>query len=211
GRKNAIGTFYPPLQVIVDPIYLKTLPKQECLAGLAEVFKYALIGNSELWKKLTKRTRRLVRGVDAAYEEVIFDSIVEKLRYVENDEFERVEGVRELLNFGHTFGHAIEAASDFTALRHGEAVLLGMRTASWLSKELGHLTEVDWAEIELVLGRIPIAGVIGASAGRIVESFRRDKKGKNRVILLRSIGEAFVTEISDANAQRAIDYMLTLV
>ncbi|HET6400406.1 MAG TPA: bifunctional shikimate kinase/3-dehydroquinate synthase [Candidatus Kapabacteria bacterium] len=211
GRKNAIGTFYPPLQVIVDPIYLKTLPKRERLAGLAEVFKYTLIGNPELWKKLTKSVRRLVRGVDAAYEEVIYDSIVEKLRYVESDEFERLEGVRELLNFGHTFGHALEAASDFAVLRHGEAVLLGMRAASWLSKELGHLTETEWAEIELVLGRIPIASEIDATTSRIFEAFRRDKKGQNRVILLRSIGEAFVTEISDTNASKAIDYMLTLV
>ncbi len=210
GRKNAIGTFYPPVQVIVDPIYLKTLPKRERLAGLAEVFKYALIGNLKLWKKLAKRARRLVRGVDTAYEEVIYDSIVEKLRYVENDEFERVEGHRELLNFGHTFGHALEAASDFTALRHGEAVLLGMRTAAWLSKELGHLNEADWTEIELALGRIPVAGEMDTSTSRILEAFRRDKKGKNRVILLRSIGEAFVTEISDADASKAIDYMLTL-
>ncbi|MFI5202301.1 MAG: bifunctional shikimate kinase/3-dehydroquinate synthase, partial [Candidatus Kapaibacterium sp.] len=211
GRKNAIGTFYPPVQVIVDPIYLKTLPKRERLAGLGEVFKYALIGNLELWKKLSKSVRRLVRGVDAAYEEVIYDSIVEKLRYVESDEFERLEGVRELLNFGHTFGHALEAASDFTALRHGEAVLLGMRSAAWLSKELRHLTEEEWTEIELVLGRIPIAGEVDASTSHIFEAFRRDKKGKNRVILLRSVGEAFVTEISDTDAGKAIDYMLTLV
>jgi shikimate kinase / 3-dehydroquinate synthase len=210
GRKNAIGTFYPPVQVIVDPIYLKTLQKRERLAGLAEVFKYALIGNPALWKKLAKRARRLVRGVDAAYEEVIFDSIVEKLRYVESDEFERAEGIRELLNFGHTFGHALEAASDFTALRHGEAVLLGMRAAAWLSKELGYLSEADWTEIELVLGRIPIAGELNTNASRILEAFRRDKKGKNRVLLLRSIGEAFVLEISDTDASKAIDYMLTL-
>jgi len=211
GRKNAIGTFYSPAQVIVDPIYLKTLPKRERLAGLAEVFKSALIGNPELWKKLVKRARRLVRGVDAAYEEIIYDSIVEKLRYVESDEFERQEGIRELLNYGHTFGHALEAASDFTSLRHGEAVLFGMRAAAWLSKELGHLTDADWTEIELVLGKIPFAGEVEASSDRIFEAFQRDKKGRNRVVLLRAIGEAFVTEISDTEVRKAIDYLLTLV
>ncbi len=211
GRKNALGTFYPPLQVIVDPLYLKTLPKRERLGGLAEVFKYALIGNPELWKKLSKRARRLVRGVDAAYEEVIFDSIVEKLRYLDRDEFERMEGVRELLNFGHTFGHALEAASDFAALRHGEAVLFGMRAAAWISKELGHLSDADWTEIELMLGRIPVVGEVEISGSRIFESFRRDKKGKNRVVLLRAIGKAFVTEISDRDARNAMDYMLTLL
>ncbi len=209
-RKNSIGTFYSPQEVIVDPLYLKTLPKRERLAGLAEVFKYALIGNADLWKKLSKRLRRLVRGVDAAYEDVIFDAIVEKLRYVEPDEFERTRGVRELLNFGHTFGHALEAAGDFQALRHGEAVLFGMRTAAWLSKELGHLEESEWVEIELVLGRIPIAGSVTVPSDRIHDIFRRDKKGKNRVILLRSIGEAFVAEISEEDARRSMDYMLSL-
>ncbi len=210
GRKNSIGTFYAPQAVLVDPLFLKTLPKRERLAGLAEVFKYALIGNSAMWGKHSKQIRRLVRGVDAAYEEVILESIQEKLKYVEADEFERKHGVRERLNFGHTFGHALEASTNFESLRHGEAVLLGMRAAAWLSKELGYLNEDEWNEIEVVLASIPVAIDREPNADLIYTSFGRDKKGKNRVILLRAIGEAFATEISDADARRAIDYMLTL-
>ena len=210
GRKNSIGTFYPPQAVIVDPLFLKTLPERERLAGLAEVLKYALIGNREWWHQLSERLQRLLRGVDAAYEEVIFDSIVEKLRYVEADEFERQHGVRELLNFGHTFGHALEAATNFDVLRHGEAVLLGMRTAAWLSMQLGHIAERAWNEIDTVLRKFQTPDVAQVDIDAVARSFRRDKKGENRVILLRAIGEAFATEISDRDARRAIEYMLTL-
>jgi 3-dehydroquinate synthetase len=87
---------------------------------------------------------------------------------------------------------------------------LGMRTAIWLSEELGHLAEDDWAESESTLGRIPIKGVVETTSDRIFANFKRDKKGENRVILLRGIGEAFMTKISDAEARKAIDYMLSL-
>jgi shikimate kinase / 3-dehydroquinate synthase len=209
GSKNEIGTFYPPKLVLVDPLYLRTLPERELLAGLAEVYKYALIGNRDLWEQLSKQLHRLTRGMNAAYEAVIFDSIQEKIRYVEADEFERVVGVRELLNFGHTFGHALEAATNFESFLHGEAVLLGMRAAAWLSKELGHLSVEDWSKIEAVLAQIPITSAIETNTERVFSSFQRDKKGTGRVVLLRSIGEAFVTEISEQDARRAIDTMLT--
>jgi len=115
-----------------------------------------------------------------------------------------------LLNFGHTFGHALEAATDFTALLHGEAVLLGMRTAAWLSKELGHLTEEAWTDIESTLGRIPIKGAVDTNADRILRNFKHDKKGENRVILLRTIGDAFVTKVSEKDIRRAIEHLLLL-
>jgi len=214
GGKNLIGTFYPPRQVLVDPLYLKTLPKNELRSGLSEAFKYALIGNRKIWDDLSKRTRRLIRGVDTIYEDVIYNSIVEKLRYVETDEFETKSGVRELLNFGHTFGHALESATGFTTFLHGEAVGYGMRAAAWLSKELGYLDEEEWAQIELTLGML-VSSEFDRSAitdtERVIAEFKRDKKGKNRVILLRSIGEAFATEISEHDARRTIVYMLNLI
>ena len=213
GSKNLAGTFYAPKQVLIDPIYLKTLPKRELHAGLGEVFKYALIGSRPIWESLAKQVRRLVRGIDAAYEEIICESAHQKLRYVEADEFERLFGARELLNFGHTFGHALEAATGFTILLHGEAVLLGMRTAAWLSNALGYLSEDEWKEIEIVLGRIPLKVSFEVDTEHILAAFKRDKKsnGTNRVILLRAIGDAFVCEISDDDARRAIHFMLSLV
>jgi shikimate kinase/3-dehydroquinate synthase len=209
GGKNLIGTIYPPKLVLVDPLYLRTLASREIHAGLAEIVKYALIGDREMWNRLSKQLHRLVKGVNATYETVIFDSIREKLRYVEADEFERANGIRELLNFGHTFGHALEAATNFKVLLHGEAVLLGMRAASWLSKELGFLDKESLKEIDSVLGEIPCELTIELNTQQVLNEFLRDKKGKGRVILLRSIGDAFVTEISEQDARRAIDMMLT--
>ena len=208
GGKNLIGTFYPPKLVLVDPLYLCTLPHRELLSGLAEVLKYALIGDREFWKKLSKQLPRLIRGVDTSYESIIFDSIKEKLRYIEADEFERATGVRELLNFGHTFGHALESATDFKVFLHGEAILLGMRAAAWLSNQLGYLNEIDSMEIDAVLSQIPIEAGFDLNTEQVLSAFRRDKKGAGRVILLRSIGEAFVTEISETDARRAIETML---
>ncbi|HWF44792.1 MAG TPA: bifunctional shikimate kinase/3-dehydroquinate synthase [Candidatus Kapabacteria bacterium] len=213
GIKNLAGTFYPPSQVLIDPLYLRTLPRRELHAGLAEVLKYALIGSARMWQSLVKQLPRLIRGIDGAYESIIYESVLQKLRYVEVDEFERQHGVRELLNFGHTFGHALEAATGFTTLLHGEAVLLGMRAAAWLSSELGHLSTEQYIEIESVLKRIPLKIEIGASAENIFSMFKRDKKhnGANRVILLRSIGTAFVSEISDGEVCQTIDFLLSLV
>jgi 3-dehydroquinate synthase len=214
GRKNSIGTFYHPRQVLVDPLYLKTLTKNTLRSGLSEVFKYAQIGNREMWDDHSKRTRRLIRGVDTIYEEIIFNSIIEKLRYLEADEFETKSGVRELLNFGHTFGHALESATDFSTFLHGEAVGYGMRAAAWLSKELGFVSEDDWTQIELTLGMLVSSAVersLLIDPEHVLTEFKKDKKGKNRVILLRSIGEAFVTEISEHDARRTIVYMLNLI
>jgi shikimate kinase/3-dehydroquinate synthase len=208
GEKNQIGTFYPPNLVLVDPLYLRTLPQRELLSGLAELLKYGLIGSRALWEKLAKQLPRLMRGMNTAYESLIFDSIKEKLRYVDADEFERVEGIRELLNFGHTFGHALEAATHFEVFLHGEAVLLGMRAAAWLSKELGTLSAADWNEIEATLAKIPIDATVETNTAQVLAAFQRDKKGTGRVNLLRSIGEAFVTEIAEQDARRAIDVML---
>ncbi len=209
GQKNQIGTFYPPKLVLVDPLYLRTLPQRELLSGLAEVLKYALIGNRELWDILATQLLGLTRGMYTAYETIIFDCIKEKLRYVEADEFEHEKGGRELLNFGHTFGHALEAATQFKLLLHGEAVLLGMRAAAWLSKELGHLSLENWKAIESTLTTIPIEKTIETNTAQVFNAFKSDKKGMGRVILLRSIGEAFVTDISEQDARRAIDTMLT--
>jgi 3-dehydroquinate synthase len=208
GEKNLIGTFYPPKLVLVDPLYLRTLPRRELLSGLAELLKYGLIGNRALWDKLAKQLPRLTRGMNAAYEALIFDSINEKLRYVEADEFERAEGIRVLLKFGHTFGHALESATNFELFLHGEAVLFGMRAAAWLSKELGYLSIADWSEIEATVAKIPIDATVETNTAQVLAAFQRDKKGTGRVILLRSIGEAFVTEISEQDARRAIDVML---
>lgn len=214
GSKNALGTIYPPAAVIIDPMFLKTLEKRELHAGLAEVYKYGLIGNITLWDELATAVRRLTRGVDQSYAGIIRECIREKLKYVEEDEFERKRGVRELLNFGHTFGHALEAATDFTQYLHGEAVVLGMRAAAWLSMELGHLSEDQWRKIELVLGRIPVKASSEFEIEAVLSKMKLDKKrdqGRNRLILLRGIGEAFVCDdISEKDVRGALQFLRSI-
>lgn len=214
GGKNALGSFYAPAAVIIDPLFLKTLEKRELHAGLAEIYKYGLIGNSVLWEELATAVRRLTRGVDQSYAAIVRECVREKLKYVEEDEFEKKRGVRELLNFGHTFAHALESATGFTQYLHGEAVLLGMRAASWLSMQLGYLSEEQWTKIELVLGRIPVKASSEFNESLVLARMSMDKKrekGSHRLILLRDIGDAFVCDnISEKDVRGALQFMRSI-
>ena len=214
GAKNSLGSFYAPAAVVIDPLFLKTLDKRELHAGLAEIYKYGLIGNKELWDELATAVRRLTRGVDQSYSTIIRECIREKLKYVEEDEFEKKRGVRELLNFGHTFGHALEAATGFSQYLHGEAVVLGMRAASWLSMQLGHLSEEEWTKVEVVLGRIPVKAASEFNEQAVLAKMNLDKKrekGGHRLILLRAIGEAFVCDnISEKDVRGALQFIRSI-
>lgn len=212
--KNVLGTFYPPRRVIVDPLFLQTLPKRELHSGLSELLKYALIGNEVLWTQLSKSIRRLLRGLDPGYEVLIRDAVREKLRYTDADEFERRDSIRELLNFGHTFGHAFESATGFSTMLHGEAVALGMRAAAWLSMEEGHLSETEWGEIEVVLGRLPIPA-IDCSVEEVFTAMKADKKnarGAIRLIVLERIGKGIAVDgIERGRIKAAISFALSVV
>jgi 3-dehydroquinate synthase len=213
GAKNSLGTFYPPSAVIVDPLFLQTLPRRELNAGLAELLKYGLIGNVALWQRLSKSIVRLMRGIDAEYPLLISEAIREKLNYVERDEFERTPGVRELLNFGHTFGHALEAATGFSVYLHGEAVLIGMRTAACLSWKLGQLSEAEFHEIEDALRQVPVDGKARVSTSQLLAALAHDKKrsATPRFVLLRKIGDAYVTAVPDHLITISMEYLQTLV
>lgn len=212
GAKNSIGTFYPPSLVLVDPLYLRTLPARQLHAGLAEMLKYGLIRDRAFWDRTTGALRRLVRGLDPEYPAFISQAIDQKLKIVERDEFERASGIRELLNFGHTFGHALEAATGFSVFLHGEAVLHGMRTAAWLSTRLGYLSEAECNVIDGVLSQVPVRAASDVSVDDLLDHLRNDKKRaeKNRFVLLRSIGEAFVDNVDDAAVHAALEYLSTL-
>ena len=215
GQKNNIGSFYPPRHIIIDPLFLKTLPKRELHAGLAEVLKYGLIGSKQLWQTYAKSIRRLLRGYDTGYENIIRDTVREKIYYIENDEFERASGVRELLNFGHTFAHAFESATGFLQLLHGEAVTLGMRAAAWLSMELEILPESEWREIEHVLGRLPIPSSLELSVDAVMPFLTADKKQKGsvlRLVLLESIGKAVIREgVAVKKVKEAIEFVMSVI
>lgn len=204
--KNLIGAFHQPVGVIADLDTLKTLPERELRAGLAEVIKYGLIHDVDFLGWLEVQLPRLLsRDVDALAI-AIERSCAIKAEIVSIDEQE--SGPRALLNFGHTFGHAIEAALGYGEWLHGEAVASGMLLATELSCKLGWLQAADVTRVRTLLERagLPVtAPRIGAD--KALELMAMDKKvlaGKIRLVLLKRLGEAIVTADYDADALRAV-------
>ena len=205
--KNMIGAFYQPRVVIADTDTLKTLPDRELSAGIAEVVKYGLIGDAGFFTWLEANMDRLVARDPAALTHAIEVACHNKAVVVASDE--REEGVRAMLNFGHTFGHAIESGLGYGKWLHGEAVAAGMVIAARVSQKMG-LVDADGVERTIQLlrrARLPVQGP-KLGVDRYLELMGHDKKvegGKIRYILLRSIGDAF---ISDAVPRGVLDAVL---
>ncbi len=206
--KNMIGAFYQPKCVVIDTNTLKTLPAREYAAGLAEVIKYGLIADRPLYDWLKSHWRDLLDRDEAALSEAILRSCQSKAHIVAEDE--RESGRRALLNFGHTFGHAIETATGYGSWLHGEAVAAGMVIAARVSAELGWIEAADVDEIAAVLAQaeLPVNPPPEMSADQFMSLMARDKKvldGSLRLVLLKSIGDAVVsTEATPAVIERAI-------
>ena len=194
--KNMIGAFYQPRAVIADTDTLKTLPDRELSAGIAEIVKYGVIGDAAFFEWLDAHMDRLIARDPATLAYAIEVSCRNKAAIVACDE--REEGARALLNFGHTFGHAIESGLGYGVWLHGEAVAAGMVIAARVSQHLG-LT--DTASVERIVrllkrARLPVLGP-DLGADRYLELMGHDKKvegGKIRFILLRGIGKTFVSD-----------------
>jgi 3-dehydroquinate synthase len=193
--KNMIGAFYQPRAVLSDIDTLISLPERELSAGLAEVIKYGLIDDPQFFNWLEQNLEFLLRRDGAAMSEAVARCCANKARIVAADETE--QGVRALLNLGHTFGHAIEAGLGFGTWLHGEAVAAGCVMAAELSERMGLLTtEQRERTVRLFQrARLPIQPPrLGVE--RYLELMGHDKKvqgGKLRLILLRGIGAAFIT------------------
>jgi 3-dehydroquinate synthase len=193
--KNMIGSFYQPQAVIIDLEMLQSLPEREFQAGLAEVVKYGAIMDAAFFVWLEQNVTLLMKRDFDALGYAVERCCTSKARIVEDDETE--SGSRALLNFGHTFGHAIEAGLGYGKWLHGEAVAVGMLLASRLSVLMGSLTQSDWDRIERLLSSIGLP-VDAPDLGRerYLELMGYDKKvldGKLRLILLKSLGTAYVT------------------
>lgn len=134
--KNLVGNFYHPKLVLIDPLFLDTLPPREFSSGMAELIKHAFIGDKSIIDLLTKN--------DKITEEIVYKSLLVKKKVVEEDEFDK--GLRMILNFGHTFGHAIEKESNYNTYTHGEAVSIGMLMAIRLGEKL-NITKIGLYEI----------------------------------------------------------------
>jgi 3-dehydroquinate synthase len=195
GGKNMIGAFHQPIAVIADTDLLATLPGRELNAGLAEVIKYGLICDAGFFAWLEQNIDALLTRDAAALQRAIYRSCEIKAGIVGRDE--REQGDRALLNFGHTFGHAIESATGYVDWLHGEAVATGMLIAADMSARLQHLAAADVERIRRLLLRagLPVAAPqIGA--GSALGYMRIDKKvkaGRVRLVLLERIGHAVLT------------------
>jgi 3-dehydroquinate synthase len=189
--KNLIGSFHQPLAVYIDPDVLKTLPEREYRAGLYEIVKAGVIRDAALFDLLDQCSDAVLRQDAMLVERVIADAVRIKAEVVTADE--REGDLRRILNFGHTFGHALEAETKYERLLHGEAVAWGMRAATLLAERLGHLAAVDAASIQRVIAKYgPIPKLDGISAANLAARLRSDKKtvgGKIHFVLPVKIGE----------------------
>jgi 3-dehydroquinate synthase len=203
--KNLIGSFWQPNAVFADVALLRTLPQRELCAGFAEVIKYGAIVDPVFFDWLeTHATELLERDMDLLLEAVA-RSVQHKANIVVRDE--RETGDRMLLNFGHTFGHALEVAHAYRGILHGEAVAIGMACAAQLSAELygGDLAR-DSARLDALLTRfgLPISTPLRARPEDMTSIMRLDKKvldGQLRLILWRGIGQARVDTASNASIE----------
>ena len=193
--KNLVGAFHPPRAVLADTAALRTLPDRELRAGLAEVVKYGAIVDAPFLERLRGQAGALLEREDAALAGAIARSCAHKAAIVERDPFEH--GERALLNFGHTFGHAIETAQAYDGLNHGEAVAVGMVLAARLSARLGLAPEADADALRRVLERfgLPVEPPRGLDPATLVAHMRLDKKAQAsglRFVLWDGIGRARV-------------------
>jgi len=194
GYKNMIGVFSQPEFVICDLNLLSTLPEKEILCGLSEIVKHAAIGDGDLFQYLEKQYQKALALDSAVIQRLVYDSVVIKSAIVNRDEKEK--GERRKLNFGHTFGHAIEKT---TGVRHGEAVSAGMVMASELSVKKGHLQAKNAQRIKSLLRDLKLPTRLPADKKTVFDALQKDKKRKgDRIyfVFLEDMGKAFVDQIS---------------
>jgi len=194
--KNMIGAFYQPQVVIADTKTLDTLDDRQLSSGLAEVIKYGLIRDKPFADWLNSNIPAILRRDSKALAYAIKRSCENKAEVVAADELEK--GQRALLNLGHTFGHAIETALNYGSWLHGEAVAAGTYMAALLSQQHGWLSqdELDYLEAQLILAKLPTRPPENISPQQFKDLMAVDKKvidNKLRLVLLKSIGEAFTS------------------
>ncbi len=190
--KNLVGSFYPPRLVITDPELLRTLPDREFRGGLAEVIKHAIIADAPMFAMLEKNMEKVLRRDSTTLSHLIPRNVRIKARVVSRDE--RESGLREILNFGHTFAHALESVTTYRRYQHGEAVAWGMIAAAFLGHELGLTRAGDVSRIVALIRRLgPLPPWPRVPPGTLLNAMRSDKKTRSgilRFVLSPRIGEA---------------------
>jgi len=209
--KNMIGAFHQPRLVLADIATLATLPQRELLAGIAEVIKYGMLADAELFRWLENNLDALLALDPDALARAINRCCELKARIVVQDEREALSGgagPRALLNLGHTFGHAIETWTGYTQWLHGEAVAAGLCMAADLSARLGWMSGRDAERCLTLIERagLPVKPPLGMQPAQFLELMGHDKKvaaGKLRLVLMRGLGLAVVSGDFDRNTLQA--------
>lgn len=200
--KNLVGAFYPPRLVITDPDLLRTLPDREFRGGLAEVIKHAVIADAPMFAMLEKDMDRILQRDRDALGSLIPRNVQIKARVVSQDE--RESGLREILNFGHTFAHALESVTHYRVYQHGEAVAWGMMAAAFLGHELGVTPAQDVSRVVSLVCRVsPLPSWPGVSNVALLNAMRSDKKSRGgvlRFVLSPRIGHARTYDAVPINA-----------
>ena len=193
--KNLVGAFYNPSLVLISTEFLNTLPESEYKSGLGEVIKYAFIGNKKLKNIIEKNPEKIIKRESSILQTIIEESIKTKSKIVTKDEKE--SGIRAILNFGHTFGHAIEAKNNYKNITHGAAITLGMIIASKISFFEGHISKYQLDNIINMISSLDLDTNHGKYKYSDLKKFMStDKKvsdGKLNLILINEKFEAFKT------------------
>jgi 3-dehydroquinate synthase len=193
--KNLVGAFYQPRLVFTDTKVLKTLDKRQIRNGLAEAIKYGIIGDPKLFAFIEANHKKFLKGDIEALNFIVRRCVKIKARIVSADEKE-TKALRTILNFGHTVGHALEAAGRFDQYHHGESVGLGMRVAARISVGKGLLTQSQELRINQLISGVGLPDKIaGVRLAKIMDLMRHDKKfsaGHNRFVLVKKIGQVVV-------------------
>ena len=206
--KNLIGAFHQPRLVVIDVDTLKTLPQRDIRAGLIEVIKMGVIRDEPLFERVEENLEALLNLDDTTLIEIISQACVNKAEIVAKDEKE--SGLRMVLNYGHTFGHALEAMTHYNRYRHGEAVSIGMNCAAQLATNLRMFSETDFQRQRALLKRakLPIAFPTDLTPEALCDAMYLDKKtlgGKLRLILPTRIGEVVIqNDVDDRHILEAI-------
>lgn len=207
--KNLVGAFYQPRLVLADTDTLTTLPGHELRSGFAEVIKHGAIRDAKFFEWLEREHQRVLAREPDAVAHVVRRCCEIKAGVVSADE--RESGLRAILNFGHTLGHAMEALTEYVGLLHGEAIAMGMCCGARLSVKRAGLGEADAERLKNLISAAGLPTKLGKAfqLGELLEAARLDKKtrnGKLRFVLLKRLGEATVSDaVTDADLEEAVN------
>ena len=209
--KNLIGTFKQPKSIIIDPNFLHTLSKRHIINGFAEIIKYGLLFDPNLYQMIKENFNHLINMKDfEVFKDIIYCCCTHKKNIIVDDEFDKNK--RMILNFGHSIGHALENYYNYKQINHGDAVYYGMLSAIFISSKLNYLNNNDFESIKEFLKTIPKFEINNLDKKRLFSCLMNDKKisnQKNLFILINKIGDAIIKkDIPQKIILESMDFMI---